>query len=831
MKKYKTAYVVSHSHWDREWYLSHAKHNFNLVQFMDRLISVLENDDEFKSFHLDGQIILLDDYLAVRPNMKDRVKKLIDSGKLKVGPFYILQDDYLLSGEANVRNILVGLRETEKYGKPTLIGYFPDTFGNIGQMPQILRSCGIDNVFMGRGTVISDPPRLIGSSEKYFSEFNWKAPDGSVVLTEQFILWYSNGMELPTDKDALKSRLTDLHNNMDKCTVTDGILLMNGCDHEPVQADLSTAIKNARELGFDIEHTTFEDFLKTLKPYSDKFYTVEGEIDQEECNGYRTLRETASTRVYLKQASYKAGYLLESVAEPLGLIADSYGIKNDDDILHYSWKCLLENYPHDSICGCSVDEVHRKMEVRFSETIDTVQSLIDLTGRRLTAKVCKGERSIAVINCYPKKVVDYVECVVDFKDGETVPDKPIVVDQNGKEYSLVVEDLGVMQSYELPEDTFRKVYTVHRFIYKIYGEFAPTALTVLQIKDGENKTQNGVTYGVNYIDNQLIRVDFNKNGSFNVTDKVSGKVVKDQNVYCEIGDKGNEYEFMPTGSANDTLSDVAKIELKKADAHSVTFKIENSLNQQNGEKVTIFTEVTLFAGKKSVDVKVKFVNACKDHRIRADFAWNLDVATHNSSGQFDLTERVNLPHERWTAPHHPRRTFEFIERTDKDGSGQIIALRGNNEYEVCAHNGHTQITLVRGMGILGDWFDFYTYDSQCLREITAEYSVGFYNANEREKVVDWAYSYHHPRLYAFSGIGQGQEVKPSEISFNGEVVATCVRKNAEGESVLRFFNPYDTAKKVEFSKVVTLTDMIEKTNGEKVKELLVEPKKIVTVKF
>ena len=831
MDKQKTAYVVSHSHWDREWYLSHAKHNFNLVQFMDRLINVLETDPDFKSFHLDGQIILLDDYLAVRPHMKERITKLIDAGRLKVGPFYILQDDYLLSGEANLRNVLIGLRETAKYGKPTLIGYFPDTFGNVGQMPQILRGCGIDNAFMGRGTVIADPVNFMGKEDKYLSEFNWEAPDGSVVLTEQFILWYANGMELPTDKDALKARLDDLHNNMDNCTKTEGILLMNGCDHQPVQADLSTVLKNAKELGYKIEHTSFEDYLELLKPYKDQLATVKGEINQEDSNGFRTLRETASARIYLKQANYKAGYLLEGVAEPLGLIADSHGVKNDDDILHYAWKCLFENYPHDSICGCSVDEVHRKMEIRFAETIDTIQSLIDLTGKRLTAKVCGKDRSIAVVNCYPKAVKDIVECVVEFRDGESIPQSPVLVDKDGKEYCVVVEDKGVMQQYELPEDKFRQVFTVHRYIYKIYGEFAPTSLTVLTIKDGVKKCNNGLSYGKDYIENQLIRVDFNKNGSFNITDKATGKVVKDQNVYCEIGDKGNEYEFMPTGETHDTSSDVAKVEFKSADCQHVTFSVENSLMQQNGEKVTIYTDVTLKTGKKNIEVSVKFVNACSDHRIRADFAWNLDVSTHNSAGQFDVTNRVNLPHAGWTAPHHPQRTYEFVERMDKDGSGEIIALRGNNEYEVCAHNGHTQITLVRGVGILGDWFDFYTYESQCLREITAEYSVGVYSAGEREECVDWAFSYHHPRLYAFSGVGAGEQTKASEVGFDGNVIATCVRKNANGENILRFFNPYETAQTVKFSKQVTLTNMLEKEDGEKVVELTVAPKKIVTVKF
>jgi alpha-mannosidase len=217
---------------------------------MDKLIEVLENDDGFKSFHLDGQIIVLDDYLAVRPSMRKRVDALIQKGKLKIGPFYILQDDYLLSGEANVRNALVGLKETEKYGKPTMVGYFPDTFGNIGQMPQILRGFDIDNAFMGRGTVVSSPDKL-GSSEEFFSEFKWVSPDGSEVTTEQFILWYANGMELPEDKEALKGRLNALENAMAHCTKTPCILLMNGCDHQPVQANLAKVIENAKELHND----------------------------------------------------------------------------------------------------------------------------------------------------------------------------------------------------------------------------------------------------------------------------------------------------------------------------------------------------------------------------------------------------------------------------------------------------------------------------------------------------------------------------------------------------------------------------------------------------
>ena len=835
MNNDKKFYVLSHSHWDREWYLSHAKHNFNLVQFMDKLIEVLETDPEFKSFHLDGQIIVLEDYLRVRPSMEARAKKLIADGKLKVGPFYVLQDEYLISGESNVRNALVGLKETAKYGDATMVGYFPDTFGNVGQMPQILNGFGIDCALVGRGTVpIGYEAQYLGKSKEGMSEFRWVSPDGSEVFTSQFTFWYSNGMELPTDKTALNNRLTDLLNNMGPCANTDAILLMNGCDHQPVQADLSTALATAKELGFNIEHTTAEDYLSILRPYQDKFPIWQGEICQENGQGARSLRETASARLYLKQQNYRANYLLESVAEPMAAIVDGYGygLRYDGEMLHYLWKGLLENYPHDSICGCSVDEVHAKMEIRFAETIDTAQSYIDQMGRRLVAKIAGEEKSIVVINCYPQTVSDYVECIVEFKEGEVIPETPVLVDNKGTVYAAKVVDLGEHTIYELPEDKFRQIYKVHRYSYRIYGEFAAACATVLTIKSGETaQEKTGVTYGANYMENEYVKVVFNKNGSFNLTDKASGKVVENQNVFVEIGDEGNEYEFFPKGEAHDTLQDEATMSVVNTDGDKVTFRVVNKLMQQNGEYVEIESLVSLYAGKKNVQVAVAFENACKDHRIRADFDWGYAYPTHNSAGHFDITNRTNMPWEKWTAPYHPHRTFEFVERLSEEGVGSILAIRGNHEYEIDMQTGHTQLTLVRGVGILGDWFDFYTNDSQCLRKVTAEYAVELYAADGRSEAVQNAYAFNRPKLYAFAGNGKGEPAKASVISVEGDVVASCLKQSDAGETVVRIFNPYNESRAVKFSKEVQLTNMKEELCGDKVTELTVAAKKIITVKF
>ncbi len=135
----KKVYIVSHSHWDREWYLPYEEHHMRLIELVDNVLDLIENDPEFNSFHLDGQTIILDDYLQVRPEKKEAVKKAVQAGKLKIGPFYILQDDFLISSESNVRNMLIGHLESQKWGAPVQLGYFPDTFGNMGQTPQMMQ--------------------------------------------------------------------------------------------------------------------------------------------------------------------------------------------------------------------------------------------------------------------------------------------------------------------------------------------------------------------------------------------------------------------------------------------------------------------------------------------------------------------------------------------------------------------------------------------------------------------------------------------------------------------------------------------------------------------
>jgi len=149
MDQSRKAHIISHTHWDREWYLPYEKHHVRLIELMDSLLETMEKDSEYRSFFLDGQTIIIEDYLQVRPEKKEQLEKLITDGRIIIGPWYILQDAYLTSSEANVRNMQIGHQDAKRYGTVAKIGYFPDTFGLTGQIPQLMLQSGIDNAFSG----------------------------------------------------------------------------------------------------------------------------------------------------------------------------------------------------------------------------------------------------------------------------------------------------------------------------------------------------------------------------------------------------------------------------------------------------------------------------------------------------------------------------------------------------------------------------------------------------------------------------------------------------------------------------------------------------------
>lgn len=785
----KKAHIISHSHWDREWYLPYEKHHMLQVEFMDTLLDTIEKDPNFKSFHLDGQTIMLEDYLQVRPEKKEVLKKYVQEGRIHVGPWYILQDEWLTSSEANVRNMQVGHKDAKEYGKVCKVGYFPDSFGNMGQAPQILREAGIDTAVFGRGVKPTGFNNQVseGNFESQYSEMHWQSPDGSSVLGILFANWYSNGIEIPTDEKEAKAYWEKKLADAKKYASTDHLLFMNGCDHQPVQTDLSEAIEMAKKLYPEVAfiHSNFEEYIEVIKEnLRDDLAIIKGELRSQQTPGWYTLANTASARIYLKQMNTRCQTLLEKVAEPLCAIASEHGMPYPHHLFLYGWKTLMQNHTHDSICGCSIDDVHREMVTRFEKTENIALHIIDeamkfLSNRIDTSsfkKIDEKAQPFFVINPtgFLKAGVVEVELEVYkryFREGnlrslinETNKyELPAfkIVDKEGKEIAGKVEAMPMNFNYDLPKDKFRQPYMAKRVKVTLevneIEAFGWETFALVPVIE-ETKKVGTLMTGKNEMENELLKARVNTNGSLTVTHKASGKVYEELCIYEDYGDIGNEYIYrMPEGEVAVTSKNtVAEIRVVEDTPYRAVIEVKNTLeipksadevlgreiaeliefNQRKAQRskemisMAIVTSYTLERLGKGIKVVTSFVNEALDHRLRATFTPAIASPYHYADSIFEVAKRDTEPSEEWRNPCNAQHQQAFVNVHDET-CGLTIANRGLNEYEVLRDGQNTMaITIHRGMRELGDWGIFMTPEAQCLGAHTVEMEIIPHGAGE-----------------------------------------------------------------------------------------------------
>lgn len=348
------AHIVPHTHWDREWYLTFQEFRFKLVRLVDSLLEIMEQDPEYRYFTLDGQAIILEDYLEIRPENRPRLEKLIREGRILIGPWYVLPDEFYVSGEALIRNMQRGIAVCEEYGGAMMVGYVPDQFGHVAQMPQVFQGFGITEAVLWRGV----------GGECRDAQFTWEAPDGSRVTTIYMPDGYGNAASLPVEPEELRDRLQQILENQKDFLSTGHILMMNGSDHLMPQPGLPRLLKEiAGQLSMETELSTLPRYIAALKAANPRRPLLKGELR----SGERAplLVGCASARIKQKQRNRETEILLEKYAEPLAAWASLFGSEYPAGYFRECWRLLLRNHPHDSICGCSNDQVHREIETRF----------------------------------------------------------------------------------------------------------------------------------------------------------------------------------------------------------------------------------------------------------------------------------------------------------------------------------------------------------------------------------------------------------------------------------------------------------------------------------
>jgi alpha-mannosidase len=345
--------LVPHTHWDREWYAPFDEFRKRLVAMMDTLIEL--GNAGFPHFHLDGQTAMIDDYLAVRPERETDIRRLAEDGRLSAGPWVTQMDEFLVSGESHIRNLERGLARAGALGRALRVGYLPDQFGHVGQMPQILAHEGIDRAVVWRGV-----PKEIDRTQ-----FWWEAPDGSRVLTEYLAFGYSLGwdIEQQQDPEELAASLRRKAEHVAPFLASERMLITVGADHTGPDATLPErlAIADDHLPGLTVRIGSLSDHLDAGAV--DGLPSWRGELRSSA--RAHLLPNVYSARTHQKRERGRVEALIERYAEPLAALVPGFDWPAEE--LDRAWTLLLWNGAHDSVCGCSHDQVARDVDARYAE--------------------------------------------------------------------------------------------------------------------------------------------------------------------------------------------------------------------------------------------------------------------------------------------------------------------------------------------------------------------------------------------------------------------------------------------------------------------------------
>ena len=621
-------HFVSNTHWDREWRFSMQKTRHMLVYMLDMLLDIFEKSGEFHSFHLDSQTIPLQDYLEIRPEKTDTVKKLVQDKKLLVGPWYVLPDEFSLSGESLVRNLLLGHKIANEFGHVSKTGYSPFGWGQISQLPQIYKNFGIDFAAFYRGVNRESAPK---------SEYIWQGADGTQVVASRlahrprYNVWYiiqrpayfgqvdENNRVIPWgcgdgpmkfvgnkysgydaqysrpafkyDSTVIPERAAQAMEEQDGDWTTPNRFW--SCGHDSScpdirEVDMIKDCNNALGDKAEVFHSTFEQFQKAVLEDVDmsSLDIIEGEMRS--CQDCKTVSPLfgwiISARMDVKIDNFKTERELMGYAEPLAVFASMMGAPYPKGFLDVSSNWLLQNHGHDSIGGCSREIISDDMLFRSRQSREisgavAERALLDIAGTIDYKGRSVDDVVLLTYNVAPFKRDDVVDINIEIPREAEAKDFEIV-DENGA--VLEIQKLGNGDSFQVvqsPNDT-ANCFLTHQYRCKALLKDVPAMgykAFYVKSKDKEVFTRSAsMVTGPNKMENEFLAVSINSNGTMEITDKVTGKSYSNMGYYRDTAEVGNPWQHFDVENTEDytTLGENAKITLVCDGPLEVAYKIE-----------------------------------------------------------------------------------------------------------------------------------------------------------------------------------------------------------------------------------------------------------------
>ncbi len=777
----KKSILVSHTHWDRAWYLSFEEFRFRLVGMIDRILDLLSNNDSFKCFVLDGQTILIEDYLEIRPDKAPHLKKLISNNKLIIGPWYILPDLFLVSGESIIRNLQIGNKMAKEYGGRLDVGYVPDPFGHIAQLPQILQGFDISTFIFMRGMPkeVSDQNTLL---------FNWVAPNNDAVLAYNTKDGYLNASNLGYNKeigrfDCAKPDLKSAQNQIERSISNlssfhpkNLFLLNNGMDHMPEQPEIPKLLRQLnKNSDLDIQHGSFADFMKEAQKLNTEVSYTGNLLGNDD---HPILLNVYSTRVYLKQQNQKAQSMLERIAEPISIAAkELVGLPIPDAFLDHAWKTLLKNHPHDDICGCSTDGVHDDNEVRFRHVVEncnniclnSLEAICKSGFNNEDLKNIEGRfRDLFVFNPHPFSTENkWIEADVVFpnmehEEDEVLPERELkAFSEKGEELEIeIISSEAPYLKAEFIQFTWGRLYKI-----RVKTELPATGYKLIRVVETQSKPKNENTPTTNAIENEHYKVKINNNG-LNVIDKILNIEFQDFITFEYTQDSGDTYSY--SKASNEIYSKFINAEIK-ASSHTLisTYSLEVPEELESQDTTTILIKVRIdLSEENQFPIHVSYKNTAKNGRLRILLPVGFKAEKSYADGHFMMHEHAkravlepeesNGKYERYPGELNYTTNFQNDYCLAKGPQFNTwIANKGLNEYELIQRNkeSYFAVTLHRAVGYLSvsngsirrphAGPKISTPGAQCLRKMNAALSWGTTSSDEYA-IANTAKEFSHP---------------------------------------------------------------------------------------
>lgn len=699
-------HFISNTHWDREWRYSAQRTRHMLCYMMDMLLDILEKEPRFKTFHLDSQTVPLLDYLEIYPEKEELLKKYVQEGKLVVGPWFGLPDEFLVGGESLIRNLLLGHKIANKFGAVSKTGYSPFSWGQISQMPQIYQGFGIDMISFYRGINTLVAPK---------SEFIWEGPDGTRIYASRlsvrprYNVWYiiqrpvywneqnegNRYMQWKREfgpfhfidlanKDAdyqyvhpqfwyhgenIPERAKQAIREQDKDWSTPHRFWSSG--HDSSCPDIREA-----QLIEDADHA-LEDadvFHSTVKAWQDgvianrkpDWPVLQGEMRHPYTEGSASdlIGWVTSSRTYIKQDNFKTERELTYYAEPMAAFASMLGAPHPQSFIDTAYYWLLLNHGHDSIAGCgrdvlADDVIYRLRQSREISSCVMERAMLDIAGSINLSTWSPEEMALVVYNPAPFKRSDVIPAALDIPNEWNCQSFEIV-DENGEKVTTqLCEAVPFCQAVQIPNDTanlfLSKRYSILANFKDIPGVGYKTyKVRPLYWKRAKSVQPKTMLSGPQTMENEYLSVTINSNGTLDIYDKKSAKSYKNMGYFRDCSETGDPWKHIPVPNERifTTLNERAEVSLIRDGELEAVFMVK--INWSLPENVT-----TDLSGRSHVMKQYPITNTIT---LRKGQPW-VDIVTELDNTVENHYLQVSFPSGIKTDKIMAQGQFDVVERS------------------------------------------------------------------------------------------------------------------------------------------------------------------------